>query len=472
MAVRAAFWLFAALMVWAPFPLGSNRPWAWMILEVGIFATAALWTVGWMRGQAGSLELLKSARPALALFATWVVFVALQWIPLPADWVRALSPEAAAMHGLAAAYGAGGRMTLSVDPNATYVNWLLSCAWFTAFFLVLALANTRSNARYLALAFVTAGIVQATYAGLMHLTGTNLEIFGAKIPHAGQASGGYVNRNNLAGLLEMALPLGIGLMMSALQETGRRTWRQFARDTAQLLLSPKAPLRIFLIVMVIALVMTRSRMGNTAFFSSLLIAGGVALLLSRHATRSTVVLIASLIVIDIFVVGAWFGVEKTLDRIQQTTRQDVEERVEPTGYALEMAKDYPLFGAGSGTFYTAFTRYRGSDLKPFYHHAHNDYVQFLVEYGAVGVALVAGLPLWALVLAVLALSRRRDPLARGFAFAVIMGVSALAIHSTVEFNLQIPANAFLFTVLIAYAWVAFYLERHATGHDPRQDARS
>ncbi|MGH8735113.1 MAG: hypothetical protein ACREVB_15625, partial [Burkholderiales bacterium] len=51
----------------------------------------------------------------------------------------------------------------------------------------------------------------------------------------------------------------------------------------------------------------------------------------------------------------------------------------------------------------------------------------------------------------------RDPLARGFAFAVVMGVCAIAIHSTVDFNLQIPANALAFVVLLAYAWVALYL---------------
>ena len=89
MLARAAFWLFAALLVWAPFPLGSNRPWSWMILEVGIFAAGALWTAGWMRGQAGSLELLKGAWPALAVFAAWVAYVALYWIPLPIGWVRA-----------------------------------------------------------------------------------------------------------------------------------------------------------------------------------------------------------------------------------------------------------------------------------------------------------------------------------------------------------------------------------------------
>ena len=457
MALRAAFVLFAALLFWAPFPLGSNRPWAWMILEVGFFTTTAIWTVAWMRGEAGSLDLLKRAWPALAVFAAWLCYLALHWIRLPADWVAALSPEAAALHQLAAPYAADGgkTATLSIDPNASFVYWLKSCA----FFLTLALANTRERARMLALMLVLSGLVQGVYAGLMHLSGANLEIFGASINHAAQASGGFVNRNHLAGFLEITLALGIGLMMGALKETGARTWRQFARDTAQLLLSPKAPLRIFLIIMVIALVMTRSRMGNTAFFASLLIAGSVALILSRHATRSTVMLIASLIVLDLFIVGAWFGVEKTVDRIQQTTRSDIEERVEPTVYAADMVRHYPVFGSGPGSFYTAFTRYRGSDIKPFYDHAHNDYTQILVESGIVGVLLLGSLPAAALVLSVLALSRRRDPLARGFAFSVLMGVSALALHSTVDFNLQIPANALAFTVLVAYGWVAMFLDR-------------
>ncbi|MGH8733909.1 MAG: O-antigen ligase family protein, partial [Burkholderiales bacterium] len=317
---------------------------------------------------------------------------------------------------------------------------------------------------------VLSGLVQALYGGLMHLAGANLEIFGARIPHAAHASGGFVNRNHLAGFLEITLALGVGLMIGALQETGRRSWRQFWRDTAQLLLSPKAPLRIFLVVMVIALVMTRSRMGNTAFLSSLLIAGGVALAFSRHATRSTVILIASLIVIDVFLIGAWFGVEKTVQRIQETTQVEVEERVEPSVYAADMLRDYPAFGSGPGSFYTAFTRYRGPDIRPFYDHAHNDYTEILVESGVVGALLVGSLPLWALVLGVAALSRRRDPLARGFAFAVVMGVCAIAIHSTVDFNLQIPANALAFVVLLAYGWVALYLEREPSGRPQRLSA--
>jgi hypothetical protein len=66
------------------------------------------------------------------------------------------------------------------------------------------------------------------------------------------------------------------------------------------------------------------------------------------------------------------------------------------------------------------------------------------------------------VLAVLALSRRRNPLARGFAFSVLMGVSSIAIHSTVDFNLQIRANAFAFMVLLAYGWIALHLESQSS----------
>jgi len=226
---------------------------------------------------------------------------------------------------------------------------------------------------------------------------------------------------------------------------------------AALALSSRTPLRLVLVAMVIALVMTRSRMGNTAFFASLLVAGGVALALSKHATGSTVILIASLIAIDIFIVGSWFGDEKTMQRIEQTTVRDVGERGDPDAQALALARDYPVFGAGGGTFYTAFTRYRGPELRAYFDHAHNDYIQFLAETGIVGLALAASLPAFALALAVLALVRRRDALARGFAFAVLMGVCSLAIHSAVDFNLQIPANALAFMVLLAYGWIALYL---------------
>ena len=464
MAERGALALFLALLAWAPFPLGSNRIWAWTILELGLFAAAALWVAGWMQRRHGSLALLRAARPAFALLAAWLAWLALQWIPLPAGVVRALSPHSAELQALAGPYRDGAWMTLSIQPDASFAFWLKSCAWATAFFLTLALAHTRERALLVAYAVVLSGAIQAMYGASLHLAGADLTVFGTKIAYSAGASGGFVNKNHLAGFLEMTLALGIGVMVGSLRETGPRSWRQFWRDLVALLISAKAVLRLVLVIMVIALVMTRSRGGNSAFFSSLLAAGGISLLLSRYATRGTVILIASLIAIDIFFVGSWFGVERTMQRLEQTTVQDVQGRQDPTAYALGIVRDYPLFGSGGGTFHTAFTRYRGPDIRAFYDHAENDYAQFAAETGVPGAALIGCLPLAALALSVLALARRRDPLARGFAFGVLMGVVAIGIHSAVDFNLQIPANAFFFMVLLAYGWVAAYLDRERASH--------
>jgi O-antigen ligase len=457
---RTAFWLLAALIVWAPIPLGSNRPWAWSLLECWVFVIGLLWVAALLRREIVPAPALRSAAPALALLALWLCLLLVQWVPLPALIVRLMSPQAAEVHA-GAAYLAGGNayITLSLDADASFAFWLKSCAYALAFALTLALVRRRRRLLWLCAAIVATGVVQAVYGSLMHLAGADISVLGTPIPHSSQASGSYVNRNHLAGLLEMCLAVGIGLMIAQLEDRPSRGWKAFAQDTLSLILSPKAALRVLLVVMVVALVMTRSRTGNVAFFASLLVTGGIALALSRAAPRGTVLLIASLIAIDLLVIGAWFGVERTLHRIEQTTQQQVEERTDPAVYAVHIVEDYPAVGTGGGTFYTAFTRYRGHDIEPYYDHAHNDYVQVLVETGALGLALAVLTVLGSVFCAVLALARRRDPIARGVAFGVIMGATALAIHSAVDFNLQIPANALLFSVLLALGWLSLHLGR-------------
>ena len=147
--------------------------------------------------------------------------------------------------------------------------------------------------------------------------------------------------------------------------------------------------------MVIALVMTRSRMGNAAFFTSMLIAG-VSGWPVQHATRSTVILLVSLIIIDVFVVGTWFGVENVIKRYEQTTiYRDCSQPAarwkngfEPGLYAMDMLKDYPLTGSGGGTFYAAFPKYRPGVISAYFDYAHNDYVQFATDTGVIGLGLL------------------------------------------------------------------------------------
>jgi putative inorganic carbon (HCO3(-)) transporter len=418
-----------------------------------------LWLAGYARREAAPGEVVRAARPALALLAIWLLYLLLQWLPMPAAMLRHLSPQAAALHAGADYLQPGRYVTLSIDPHASFVFWLKNCAYALAFVLTLLLVQGRRRLAWLCGAIVASGLLQGFYGAFLHLARIDFEVLGTPIPHSSQASGSYVNRNHLAGLLEMCLGVGIGMMIAQLEDRPRRSWTEFFRDTATLLLSGKAMLRLILVIMVVALVMTRSRMGNTAFFTSLLVAGGLALALSRQAPRGTVLLISSLIAIDIAIIGTWFGVERTVQRIAETTVLNVEERVDPSVYAVKMLEDYPLFGTGGGTFYTAFSRYRGHDIPDYYDHVHNDYVQILTDTGFIGGAIFGALVLASFACAILAQARRRDPLVRGVAFGVVMGVIAIGIHSTVDFNLQIPANAFLFFILLALGWLSLYLGR-------------
>jgi O-antigen ligase len=103
----------------------------------------------------------------------------------------------------------------------------------------------------------------------------------------------------------------------------------------------------------------------------------------------------------------------------------------------------------------------------FFDYTHNDYVQLASESGITGflaagcfVALALGAALWAQW-------KRRDPLMRGMSFACIMGVTAILIHSWVDFNLQIPANATLFVMLLAVGWMSLFLDRREMAGDAR-----
>ena len=454
------FAAFILLLAWLPIPLGSNRPWAWTIMELAAFILTGAWLVAWALEAIEPAETLRKAWPAWIALALWLLLQALHVVPLPAGFVALVSPAAGRIHALALDAGVdSGWTTLSIDPQAARVSLLKSCAYACIFFLTIALANRRSRVAQLASLLVYAAVAHSLYAVLLHLAGNESDYFGVHIRHVDSASGTYVNRNHFAGFLEMSLALGIGLLIAGLSDRSADSWKKFVRQTIEWILSPKMVLRLALCVLVIALTATHSRMGNAAFFASLLIAGVIGIALSRFATRNTVLLLASLVAIDLLIVGSWFGVEKLAKRFETVGVDIVEARELPGGRALELAKDFPVFGAGPGSFALAFPPYRTDAISAFFDHAHNDYVQFAAESGFPGLAILAAFVILSLGAALLAQWKRRDPLMRGMSFACIMGVTAILIHSWVDFNLQIPANAALFMVLLALGWISLSLDR-------------
>ena len=444
-------WIFIpylALLVWAPVPLGSNRPWAWALLALWALALALWWLAGFIRGRRSYPAVLREAWPMLLCGLLWLGYVWLQLVPLPVEILKMLSPQAARWHSAAAAPAALLAAPLTLDTYATLEAACKSTAYLAFFVLSLILLRDHGRIRFTAYALIASGVLQALFGALV-----SLESLGEV------AAGTFPNRNHYAAYLTMCLSVGIGVLIASLSGEKHRSWGLFFRDLMQWIITPKMALRLGLVIMVIALVLTRSRMGNSSFFISLLVTGLIGLLLAKRATKSMVILLISLVAIDVFIVGTYFGTRRVVDRIVQTTTE-TEDRDEVAAYALDMWKDYPVLGAGLGSFPVVFPRYSKEGTLVSYTHAHNDYLEFGAEVGALGLALLGLMVLMSFAAALRAQYLRRDPLMRGLSFAAMMGILALMIHSAVDFNLQIPANALTFMLLLAFAWISLYHARN------------
>ncbi len=425
-------------------------------MEIWTFLLFFLWLWKFQLGKVKLTPVFYKSKAIIIILMLWLVYIAFQCIPLPISVIEWLSPEAAYLHSLSSIDGTTATFaTLSVAPHLTVISLLKSISYFVIFLLTVLLVRRDKRLTWLAYTLVFSGLFQAFYGSIMLLSGMDSLIFEKKY-YLEVATGTFVNRNHLAGYLEMTLAVGIGLLISQLKDSTDVTWKQRLRSLFKWFLSGKMLLRLYLVIMVIALVLTHSRMGNTGFFASMMIAGVIALIFKKHATRSTVFLLVSLLVIDMFIVGAWFGIEKVAERIQGTSR-DTIARDEVDEYTLNYWKNYLWTGSGLGTYYLTFPKYREHDIAAFFDHAHNDYFEFGVETGIIGLLLVGSCFLLSLWVALLAQYKRRNPLNRGISFSAVMALMAILIHSTVDFNLQIPANAATFMVIMAMGWIAYYL---------------
>jgi O-antigen ligase/polysaccharide polymerase Wzy-like membrane protein len=111
--------------------------------------------------------------------------------------------------------------------------------------------------------------------------------------------------------------------------------------------------------------------------------------------------------------------------------------------SLRLAAASPLLGHGLGAFHDAYPRFKQGHEIVRVEHAENDYVETLAETGASGRALaVLGLVLL-LAAAGKGIASAPDRAVRGIAAGAVAALAALAVHSSVDFNLRIPSNAAL-----------------------------
>ena len=128
---------------------------------------------------------------------------------------------------------------------------------------------------------------------------------------------------------------------------------------------------------------------------------------------------------------------------------------------MRLIRDFPLFGSGLGTFEIVYRQYQTTLVENVVEHAHNDYLEFAANSGFIGTAVLFMPIFYLLERMIVAFLKDRHGYRRSVTLGCIGGTLAILLHSLADFNLQIPANALVFAVILGIGYrVAILDPRH------------
>lgn len=391
------------LVLFGPVAFGAVEPWSIALLQAGAGLLFALWSV--RQVTAGELDII--GNPLFLPMSFFAAIVLLQQVT--------------------------GRTAYRAE---TFSTGLLYCTYGIVSFLVVQLLRRKSQVRILAWLISGYGSAIALF-GLIQGIASNGKLYWLRTAQfGGWIYGPYVNHNHYAGLMEMLAPIPLVI---SLRPDMRRPHRALAGLSAAVMAST-----IFL---------SGSRGGMVAFAVELLMF--TAFLTKRRQDLKAVVALAGFLATAVALL-AWLGGDDLLQRLasfHSTAQVEISggTRLTIGRDALKMFAQKPLMGWGLGVFAEIYPQFRSFPTNLLVDRAHNDYLQILVETGALGFATV----LWFLVRLYqcsLRKLRRWPPDSNSaITLAALLGVSGILVHSCVDFNLQIPANAALFYVLCVVA---------------------
>jgi O-antigen ligase len=401
---RGILVLVLAAMVFAPLAFGAVYTWTLLVLQGLAIGVALLWLVRLWGGYKPKLLWPPLAWAVLA----FVLYAVARYLTSDIEYFARLE--------------------------------LIRILLYAFFFLaVISHLYNQDAAEAVTYTLTAVAAVASSYAVAQYFHHSN-QVWNLTAPYTARGTGTYINPDHFAGFLELVLPLPVAFLMAGRIGVITRVVLAYASLT-----------------IAAGITVTFSRGGWAAAAAGMLMLLGFLLCHRNHRLRAFLVLVVLLAGGGLFT-KYYLSHSLTFMRRVETPDSsgpavvDAASRFQTWDGAIRMWGDHPIWGVGPGLFDYRFRQYRPEPLQMRPEHAHNDYLELLDDMGIVGgaIALAAvGVFIFGLKRSWPHVRREENDFGSGmssryaFFLGAISGLFALAVHSLVDFNLHVPANALI-----------------------------
>jgi len=452
------------LLIFTPFAFGAVQTWSTAVLEItalSIFFLHLFGKAGDVTQFRQKLELRHQILTASCiLFISLVIFILFQTLPLPPSVLQAISPASFETYRNFGDYPSGAYHPVSLNPYATRQALFLFLSYAAVFFIIISHYRTKVQVASIVKTILYMGFFLVIFAVIQKMTWNGRVYWIYPVNEALKSGSGiwgpYINRDDFAGYMEMAVPLGMGMLIYSSPHL-----RTFAEAPLQIKIArfwssdkiiPFTLLFLLVLIMTAALFMTFSRGGIIGFSISAIFFARITHRRKTLRKKTAMLAVLAAVVLAAVVLASWDRLEKRFADLEQDhiSRRDVWHD------SLGIVKDYPAVGAGLGTFANVYMRYQTTMPRTFFDHAHNDYIELLTDIGMVGFLLAAAMALYFFAPLFRRWKEKRSMFGKCIGAGGLSSCTAIAAHSFTDFNLHIPANALLFTVTAAVTYAAIF----------------
>ncbi len=443
------FRIFIFLLIFSPLAFGTVEPWSLAVMEFLCLSALMIFLVGNRRGK----DRLLYEVPGLLPISLLLGYVLLQLVPMPPGMLKIVSPGAYALYSDTAWIAdPAAWCSISINKRATLSEFFRLSSYAAFYILTVQLLTRKELLKKTVWTVIAFASVLAFFGMIQHLLWNNKIYWIRELTQGGTPFGPYVNRNHYAGFIDMVVPLAAGLFIYYRP----RYFKEALKDRAvEAFSNPRTNLYVLLgfscVLMVTSVFLSLSKGGILSLCLSLFFLAGVIRLRGREGRGW--LLVAFVLTLAFYSVG-WFGWERIFERftvLRDARGTITDARTDIWRDSLGIIKDFPVTGAGLGSYIRIYPKYRSVSAEGIVDHAHNDYLELFSEGGAVAVMLFGWFAAVVIYKAYDAFRVRRDRYSVLLFVGAVSGIVSMLVHSLTDFNLHIGANGLYFFFLMGLA---------------------